>query len=279
MRIGKGPLRRSMRTNWDPVAQWYNGWVGREGSKHHRRLAIPAVLELLDPRPNEKILDIGAGQGVLAPFITKAQALYTGIEISDKLLEFARKHHGNQGRFIAGDACKLPELPGLHQGEFDAVVFLLSIQDMDPLHSVLESATWALKWGGRAVLLMTHPCFRVPRQSGWGWDEGRELQYRRVDRYLTPLPVPMKAYSSQKGGTTLSFHRPLEDYINGLSDCGLLVDRIKEIPTYKVSTSGPHAKAENLANQEIPLFLGLRAYKIKRREESFVQSDLRIDDF
>ncbi len=259
----KGLSRRSVpRTSWDPVANWYNGWVGEEGSKHHRELAIPTVLELLDPQPGEKILDIGAGQGVLAPFIAKAQAAYTGLDASEKLLQFARKHHGKLGKFIIGDARRLPELPELHQGEFDAVVFLLSIQDMDPLHAVLASTQWALRPGGRAVLLMTHPCFRVPRQSGWGWDEGRKLQYRRVDRYLTPLPVPMKAYPGAKGGVTLSFHRPLEEYINGLADSGLLIDRIREVPTYKVSTSGPRAKAENLANQEIPLFLGLRAQKM-----------------
>ena len=35
-------------TTWDPVAAWYYGWVGATGSKHHRRLAIPALLELLD---------------------------------------------------------------------------------------------------------------------------------------------------------------------------------------------------------------------------------------
>ncbi len=47
---------------------------------------------------------------------------------------------------------------------------MLSIQDMDPLSDVLESAAWAPNLDGRVVILMTHPCFRVPRQSGWGWD-------------------------------------------------------------------------------------------------------------
>ena len=258
----KRSRKHTARTSWDPVADWYDGWMGKGGSEHHRRLAIPAVLELLKPQPGEEILDVGAGQGVLVKPITEARARYTGVDLSERLLRRARKYHGRRGRFIRGDARRLAQLPDLRAGGFDAVVFLLSIQNMDPLEAVLESAAWALKAEGRLVMLVTHPCFRVPRQSGWGWDEGRKLQYRRVDRYLTPLSVPKKAYPGQQKGVTLDFHRPLQDYVNGLADCGLAVDCISEIPTHRVCTSGPRAKARNAANREVPLFLGLRAIKI-----------------
>jgi hypothetical protein len=43
-----------------------------------------------------------------------------------------------------------------------------------------------------------------------------------------------------------------------------MVDRLREVPTYKVITSGPHAEAQNLAQREIPLFLGIRARKVER---------------
>jgi ubiquinone/menaquinone biosynthesis C-methylase UbiE len=256
---GKSIGRRAPpNTSWEAVAEWYNGWVGEEGSKHHRLLAIPAVLELLEPKKGEKILDIGSGQGVLASYIAKTGANYSGVEASPTLLQFARKNHVKHGRFLEGDARYLENIKELQEGEFDAAVFLLSIQDMDDLEKVLGSASWAIKAGGRVVIVMTHPCFRIPRQSGWGWDDNRKLRYRRVDRYLTPLPVPMKAYSE---GVTYSFHRPLEDYINGLAKGGFLVEKMKEIATYKVDNSSNEAKAVNQANKEIPLFLGLRARK------------------
>ncbi len=258
--------KRSRRDpiGWDPVADWYDGWVGKGGSKYHRELAIPSVVELLNPQPGERILDIGAGQGVLAPFVVDAHADYVGIDISSRLLQLAREYHGNIGEFILGDVCKLPELPEMHKGQFDGAVFLLSIQDMDPLDDIFRSVSWALRLWGRVVLLMTHPCFRIPRQSGWGWDENRKLRYRRIDRYLTPLPVPMKAYSGQASGVTTSFHRPLQEYVNTLADHGLLIDHMIEISTYKQHRSSePRAKAKNLANREIPLFLGLRARKIE----------------
>jgi hypothetical protein len=109
--------------------------------------------------------------------------------------------------------------------------------------------------------MLTHPCFRIPRRSGWGWDQGRRLQYRRVDRYLSPLAVPMKHYGSSGHGATRSHHRPLERYVNGLAAHGLLIDCLRELATHKAPQPGPHARAARQANREIPLFLGMRAVK------------------
>lgn len=254
--------RGQQPAGWNPVASWYDGWMGAKGGDYHRQVAIPAVLELARIQPGERVLDIGAGQGVLAPHVVGAGGHYTGVDVSERLLELARRRHGSLGRFLLGDARKLSALPALRPGDFDVAIFLLSIQDMQPLDAVLKSAAWALKPGGRLVIFMTHPCFRVPRQSGWDWDGQRKLRYRRIDRYLTPLSVPMKAYPGAARGTTTSFHRPLEQYVNGLAACGLLVDWMQEIPTHKNRAHGASAKAENRADQEIPLFLALRARKL-----------------
>ena len=189
------------------------------------------MLRLLAPQPGEHILDIGSGQGVLAPAVAASGARYTGIDASPRLTQLARTRHGKHGRFLVGDARTLDVVRGPATEHFDAIVFLLSLQDMDPLEPVLASAASVLKPRGRVVLLLTHPAFRVPRQSGWGWDEGRKLLYRRVDRYLTPLPVPMKPLPGREGGSaTRSFHRPIGAYINGLAGHGMLTERLEEIP-------------------------------------------------
>jgi SAM-dependent methyltransferase len=253
----KNPKRSPQ--GWEPLAYWYDSWMGADGGEHHRRLAIPAVLDLLDLQPNERLLDIGAGQGVLAAHVARSGAYYTGVEISPHLLAFARQRHGGQGRFLQGDARRLRDVAAFSAGQFDAAVFLLSIQDMNPLDAVLESAAWALRDGGRLVILMTHPCFRVPRQSSWERDSSRDLTYRRVDRYLTPLAVPIKSYGKKRSGVSVSFHRPLSHYVNGMAACGLLVDELQEITTYEIRA----AKAEQRANDEIPLFVGLRARKLR----------------
>ncbi len=153
--------------------------------------------------------------------------------------------------------------PGINASSFDAAVFLLSVQDMDPLEAALEGAAWTLRPGGRLVILMTHPCFRVPRQSGWGFDENRKLKFRRVDRYLTQLSVPLKPYPGKTKGVSVSFHRPLQDYVNSLAEVGLFVNQLREIPTFHEELHAKQTpKAERMADQEFPLFLGIRALKI-----------------
>lgn len=276
---------------WEAVAGWYDRLVGPTGSDQHRLAVIPATLDALRPIRGESVLDLGCGQGVLGPVLGKIPVRYTGVDASRSLIRLAVERHASCGQFLMGDARRLDRVPGLKPASFDAVVMMLAIQDMDPLEDVLRSVAWALKLGGRTVITMTHPCFRVPRQSGWGWDEQKKLQYRRVDRYLTPLSVPMRASSpvrdpsgrtlsesrmgstpsgrsgqasqGQQVGTTISYHRPLQTYVTGLAAHGLWVNALQEIPLAKSppKTSAHREKAEWAASRDIPQFLVLRAVK------------------
>ncbi|CAA9557469.1 MAG: hypothetical protein AVDCRST_MAG86-311 [uncultured Truepera sp.] len=247
------------QTHWDPVAKWYNGWVGKRGSLYHRAVAIPSVMDLADVKPGELVLDLGCGQGVLAPHVLKRGGRYQGVDGSRTLIGLARRHHAepshkNAAQFVLGDVRKLDELPEVKEGSADVAVFMLSIQDMDPLGDILKAAAWALKPDGRVVIFMLHPAFRVPRQSGWGFDPGRKLTYRRVDSYLSSRGVPMKAYAevtSRSSGTTWSFHRPLSVYVNTLSELGFRLERLDELPDPNVDNT----KKETL---DIPLFAALK---------------------
>ena len=256
------PRRAPGETSWERVATWYDGWVGDRGSAYHRELAIPAVLDLLQPRPGERIIDVGGGQGVLAPPLVEAGASVTVVDASAKLVASAKRRHRSLrgARFLVGDARRLPAMADLEAESFDAATFLLSIQDMDDLDEVIRGVDWALKREARVVLLMTHPAFRQPRHSGWGFDEGRKLTYRRVDAYLGEMAVPMKSLGA--GPPTRSFHRPISTYVNALAEAGFATDAMLELPDLPPDQRpGRGARGDARANAEIPIFLGLRAVR------------------
>lgn len=249
-------------TSWEQVATWYDGWVGDLGSTYHRELAIPAVMELLQPLPGEEILDVGGGQGVLAPYLAEAGSSVTVVDASGRLIAAARRRHQRLrgARFVVGDARRLPAVAALDAGSFDAATFLLSIQDMDALDEVVRGVDWALKPAARVVILMTHPAFRQPRHSGWGHDEARKLTYRRIDAYLGEMAVPMKSLGG--GPPTRSFHRPISAYVNALAHSAFLTDAMLEIPDLPPDRRpGRAGRGDARASAEIPLFLALRAVR------------------
>src|SRR5208282_3098211 len=157
------------------------------------------------------------------------------------------------------DARNLDFLPADH---FHAAACVLAIQNMHPPAAIFQSVARLLGAGGRLVIVMMHPCFRIPRQTSWGWDEIAKVQYRRVDGYLLPRKTPIVTHPGKAPDAyTWTFHKPLEAYFKALRNAGLAVDALEEWPSHKTSDSGPRAAAENVARKEIPLFLALRAVK------------------
>ena len=121
----------------------------------------------------------------------------------------------------------------------------------------------ALRVGGRAVIVMMHPCFRVPRQSSWDWDYGKKIQYRRIDRYARPLDIPIATRPGRDPSQHTTFHhRPLADYINALGAAGLAVVACEEPLSHRRADAGGRSRGENRAAEEIPVFLALKAVRI-----------------
>jgi hypothetical protein len=98
--------------------------------------------------------------------------------------------------------------------------------------------------------------------SGWGVDDERKLMYRRVDRYLTPVSVPITMHPGKaESEVTWAFHRPLHEYARLARQSHLYIDALDEWTSDKQSV-GKHADMENRAREEIPLFLAIRMKRI-----------------
>ena len=68
---------------------------------------------------------------------------------------------------------------------------------------------------------------------------------------------------------TISFHRPLQSYIQSLHKAGMAVTRLEEWISHKKSQKGPRAIEEDRIRKEIPMFLMLEAAKPKSSKKVF----------
>lgn len=249
-------------TSWEPVEKWYSSTVGDDGHYYHQHVVIPGVLKLLKSEtfPMVSILDVACGSGILARHLPQ-HILYEGFDISPSLIKTAKNADKNPAHhYFVADATK--PLP-LKKNDFSHAAIILAIQNMETPNLALMNAANHLAPQGHLVIAMNHPCFRIPRQSSWKIDEIQKIQYRRIDRYSSPMNIPIQANPSkgEQSAATWSFHHSLADYSRWLNEAGFAIELIEEWHSNKVST-GKAAKMENRSRLEIPLFLAIRAIKL-----------------
>ena len=101
-----------------------------------------SVLDLLNPKPGERILDVGCGDGVLSEKVGQAGATVVGVDDSPDMVTAARRR-GIDARLA--DACSLT-----FESEFDAAFSNAALHwiKRDP-DAVLKAVRRSLKQGGR----------------------------------------------------------------------------------------------------------------------------------
>jgi ubiquinone/menaquinone biosynthesis C-methylase UbiE len=250
-----------MTTSWQNSKKWYNDNVGEEGHYYHRTLIIPNTLKLLNLHQQKEIalLDLACGQGVLSRHLPE-WATYQGFDLSTGLIQAAQKYHHTQKHSfnVADVTCPLK----LAKTDFTHAVIMLAIQNIENPLKVFQNAFKHLKKGGELLVIMNHPCYRIPRQSSWGVDTVNKIQYRRVDRYMSALKIPIKTHpgKGEFSPETWTFHHPLSSYSRWLKEAGFCIKLIEEWSSNKVSEGGA-AKMENRSRDEIPMFMALFAVK------------------
>lgn len=234
--------------------------------EYQKTVILPNLLRLLEIKKGEIILDLACGSGFFSREFTKFGAKVIGAEISKELIAAAKEN----AKGIEYHVASADNLNFLSNASVDKITIILSIQNIDNVAGVFKECARVLRPQGKIFLVLNHPAFRVPKESDWGWDESKKVQYRRVDQYLSESKVKIQMHPSTGSGQvpkledyTISFHRPLQFYFKLLSKSGLAVARLEEWNSNRKSEAGPREKAEDTARKEIPLFLFMEVVKIK----------------
>jgi trans-aconitate 2-methyltransferase len=123
------------------------GWdAGRYERRHSYVWNLSAdLIEWLDPKPGERILDLGCGTGQLTARIAQSGALVTGLDSSAEMVAQARRNYPDLD-FVHCDAAAFR-----FDVAFHAVFSNAALHWMRPPESVVERVAEALAGGGRFV--------------------------------------------------------------------------------------------------------------------------------
>lgn len=225
---------------WPAVAQsWDAGRYARDAAFVPELAST--IVEWLAPRPGERILDLGCGDGALTLKLMAAGAEVVGIDAAPDMVRAARAR-GIDARAI--DARQLP-----FAAEFDAVFSNAALHWIrDGLDDVLAGVARALRSGGRFVGEM----------GGFG----------NIAAIVTALLAVLDRYGID-GRALLPWHFPTpEAWRQRLERHGFRVHRLELVPRPTLLTSGMRAWLELFAQ---PFFLALPAEARRPAEDAVLQ--------
>ncbi len=136
-------LNAENREAWDANAAVWDARMGDEGNDFFRILCWPALLDLLDLRPGQRILDIGCGNGLTSRKLAELGAKVTAFDFSANLIKLAKQResdHPSRISFHVADATDETALLQWGEAAFDAAfsnMVLFDIADIEPLFQSL----------------------------------------------------------------------------------------------------------------------------------------------
>lgn len=252
-------MPKKQDTSWTKSAKWYKETIAKDDS-YQKTVIIPNLTRLMDIKKGECVLDVGCGTGLFCREWAKAGARVAGVDLGPDLIALAKNEKTENVDYHVADASNLDFL---HSESFDKAVIVLALQNMADLNGVIRECGRLIKPKGKIMLVLNHPAFRIPKASEWGWDEENNIQYRRINKYLSEEKTEIQMHPGDKNSEiTFSFHRSLQTYFKSFAKHNLAVTRLEEWISPRETPHGPRAHAENVSRKEFPLFLFLELQKI-----------------
>jgi demethylmenaquinone methyltransferase/2-methoxy-6-polyprenyl-1,4-benzoquinol methylase len=124
-----------------------------------------ALIDAIDPRPGQRILDVATGTGMVAAGLARRGATVIGLDQSEDMLSRARTRlaTAHPVKFIQGEAEHLP----FADGEFDALTFTYLLRYVDDRPATMRELARVVKPGGRIGMVEFGVPQSVPLRTAW----------------------------------------------------------------------------------------------------------------
>ncbi|MEX2323463.1 MAG: methyltransferase domain-containing protein [Acidimicrobiia bacterium] len=227
-------------TGWSgDLADW---WIGESASDPvYRTQVLPLALALLDPRPGERYLDLGCGEGPLLRELAGVGATAIGMDASVALARRAADHSPT----VVG---LMPELGFIRDRAVDGVAIVLVLEHVEDAGRLLAEAHRVTRPGGALVLVVNHPLLTAPGSGPFLDPDDGEVLWR-WGSYLSGTHTDEPAGD----GTVRFHHRSLSELMSAAASAGWALQRMTEVGY------DPHGADPLFAVQsEVPRLLGAR---------------------
>lgn len=207
------------------VRELYNK-IGEKYS-HNRAKApndyteLPAVFSMAGNVRGKKVLDVGCGLGKHAEKFLQKGALVTGIDASEKMIEFTQERCKEKGSFFVANF----ETVKFKPASFDLIVASYSLMYSNKTKQVFKKfATW-LKPKGRVIFSLYHPVHYYRKIKGFDFSKSKKYW------------LPLKSYNVE----VFNYYHPLEKYVEAIREAGFEIITLQE-PTVDRKYKGfdPH---------------------------------------
>jgi SAM-dependent methyltransferase len=239
-----------VRNGWDACREYYNN---------------PAFLEFIGEVSSKIVLDAGCGEGYNTRILARRGAKMTGIDISTRMIELARREEKRDPAGIRYEVASFTNLSMFADSTFDIAVSFMALMDGPDFPSAVGELYRVLKPGGALAFSLTHPCFIT---KGLAWirdDSGRETGLTVAHYFDNQAWVERWKFARVPESPEVApfavprFDRTLAHYINSLIDSGFALARIEEPrPSAQACEEHPWLRRWR---EHAPLFFYVRAQK------------------
>lgn len=219
---------------WEANAEAWDARMGGEGNDFFNVLCWPALVSLLDPQPDQHILDIACGNGLTSRRLAALGAHVTAFDFSANLIRFAKLRSNPESRikYHVIDATDGSALLSLGEGQFEAALANMALFDIADLEPLFHSLPRLLKPNGTFVFSLTHPAFNnastvhVIEEVDYE-GEIKTVYSVKTSRYMTRFQAKGLALRNQPK-PQMYFERPLQYYLNLGFQNGFVLDGFEE---------------------------------------------------
>lgn len=211
-------------SGYSPNAEFWIKII-REGLDTYRtELTHKAILDAVDPQPDQAILDAGCGEGWLSRACAQRDARVIGVDLCPEFIEAARSASDGQPNGPAYELGDVRDLPVPDQSA-DVVVSNHVLNDVPDPDAAIREFARVLRADGRLVFLLLHPCFYTAQA-----ERVEHAPPFRAPEYFSQRVVrqPFKIAGITSPADTVSYVYPLEFYFSALADAGFAVTKLSE---------------------------------------------------